>query len=378
MFSTPTHLKSLAVFATLAAGLTGCTEEAEPPAEVIKPIAWTRAVSADLETVRRISGVLKAAERADLSFLVGGRVEGVNVNLGDEVTAGQVLATLDEASFELSARATEGEVHEAKARLVEAEAEFERQKDLNDKGWASVSALDNARRLLNTAQSAVEIAEARLELSKKDLRDTALRAPYDGTIVARRIEPSQQVTAGQVVIEIEGQEGLEVSVMAPENIVGALSNGGVFPARFPAQPTLSLDAQITEIGSQAESANAFPVTLLLQFQSELERSRLRAGMTAEVDFRFASSGRTGYDGKAVKVPPTALMSSEGQGAFVYVFDEGEGVVRRRDVQTEDVSDNDVLLSRGLEPGEIIAVAGVAFLHDGQKVRLLDVGVKTFN
>tara|TARA_A100000171_G_C2139703_1_gene153886 strand:+ start:2233 stop:3393 length:1161 start_codon:yes stop_codon:yes gene_type:complete len=352
----------------------GCSEELPPQNNHPRPIAWIKVSESDLCQVRRLSGILKSAETTKLSFEIGGKILGVHANLGDQVQKGQILAELDERSYQLNSQASKGKVQEAKAQLIDAENEFKRQLKLFKQGWTSKSKFDNARAAFDRAKSSVKIAQAQLDLSQKDLIDTTLRAPYDGRITARKIEPSQQVNAGQTCFEIEGNNGLEISVLVPETLIDFIEKNHPYKAYVPAIQSPSLKASVTEIGSQAEIANAFPVTLLL----EKAPSSLRAGMTAEVDFTFMGRGRTGYTGSVIKVPPTALAAGEKQTTHVFVYDPKTHLVHKRQVQTENINNNEVMISKGLKPGEIIATAGVNYLHEGQKVSLLGTGPRKYN
>ncbi|RVU39740.1 efflux RND transporter periplasmic adaptor subunit [Hwanghaeella grinnelliae] len=354
--------------------LVGCDDAAETVPQVIRPIAWTAVESVDLAQVRRLSGTLKAARTASLSFEVGGKTATVAANLGDVVGKGALLAEIDDAPYQLNLNAARGALQEARAALHEAENSYRRQKQLFDKGWIAQAALDNAIATLDSARSNVNIAQAQFELAERDLTDTRLLAPYDGRITTRSIEPSQQVAAGQPVFEIEGQGGLEVSVMVPETIIQNVHDGQTFEVTFAGRDALTAQARVTEIGPRAQASNAFPITLALAG----DYPSLRSGMSAEVNFTFEGRGRTGYTGKAMKVPITALLPGNDQDALVFVFDPDSGTVSRRSVQTENIIDNEVLISSGLEAGEIIATAGVAFLREGQKVRLFDTGVRQFN
>jgi membrane fusion protein, multidrug efflux system len=361
-------------FAGLLTLIMGCSEEKKivniPP----RPIAWIKVSQADMDQVRRISGVLKAAEKARLSFDVSGKIKTVLVNLGDEVKAGDVLAELDESNYQLNTNASQGQLQEAKAALVDAKNRFNRQKTLFKKGLVAKAGFDNAKAVLDRATSSVKVLVAQLNLSKKNLSDTALLSPYDGKITARFIEPSQRISVGESCFEIEGKQGLEISVMAPETLISFLTKEGSFATTFPALPGVTLKAKITEIGTQAEKANAFPVTLTLLKQA----SGLRSGMSAEVDFTFEGEGRTGYRGLVIKVPPNAIMAGTGQEMYAFVYDAAKGVVNRRLVQGENIRNNELMISSGLKPGDIIATAGVVYLHDGQKVSLLNVGAEKYN
>ncbi len=360
--------------AIIAISIIGCSEKTKVEEPVIRPIAWIKVESAKFEQVRRLSGSLDAVEAANLSFEVNGKVERVLANLGDAVKKGDALAMLDTRSFELVLQGAQAQLQQAKANLTEAENEYKRYDELIKKKLVSQSGFDNARAAYESAQSAVEVAISQLNIARKDLQDTILIAPYDGKISKRQIEPSQQIAAGQTVFEIEGEHGLEVNVLVPENLVQLLPRHKVFPVRFPANRELALNAEISEIGSKAVAANAFPVTLTLEQQDPA----LRAGMTAEVDFTFQGKGRTGYTGETIKVPVTAVAAGADEKSYVFVFDAEKSVVSKREVQTENIINNEVLISSGLNPGEIVAIAGVAFLRDGQQVTLLDDSVQRFN
>ena len=101
-------------------------------------------------------------------------------------------------------------------------------------------------------------------------------------------------------------------------------------------------------------------------------------MTAEVEFIFDGTGRTGFSGQSIVVPLSAINAELNQVTSVFVFDEEKQVVRKRIVQTENVMNNKVYISTGLQEGEIIAVSGVAFLRDGQKTSLLSTTIQRFN
>ncbi|MEM9315574.1 MAG: efflux RND transporter periplasmic adaptor subunit [Pseudomonadota bacterium] len=367
------HMLGLGLSLVLGS-LSGCSTE-DPAFNITpRPIVWTTTQSSDLLQVRRLSGVLDAAERADLSFEVGGKVESVASSLGDEVKQGQVLAVLDGASYALTQQSATSSVQEARALHLEAQNEYRRQSELFGKGWASEAALEDAQARLDTAASAVEVAQARLDLTREDLGDTTLRAPYDGRIVSRLIEPSQAVRAGQTVLQIEGYRGLELSVLVPETMIGKLEQGQRYRAHSPVAPGLTVMAEISEIGSRAANANAFPVTLRLLEPHE----PLRAGMTAEVDFRFQDRSPAGEEGTPIRIPLTAVLPGADQKSYAFVYLAPSGVVRKREVHVANVVGNELVITKGLAPGEVIATVGVEYLHDGQAVRLMGVGVEQFN
>jgi RND family efflux transporter MFP subunit len=354
--------------------LISCSEPKITSEKPIRPIAWTKVTESNLQQLRTLSGIVASVESTSLSFEVTGKVQSVDVRLGDTVQKDQLLAQLNHRSFELSSRSAQAQLDNANSTLVEAQNGFTRYNQLIKQGLVSQSGFDNAKANYESSQSAVEVAQAQLDIAKKNLQDSTLIAPYNGIITKRLIEPSQQVSAGQAAFEIEGKHGLEVNVMVPETLIRRLKNNTIIPVRFPVLTQTTMSGRIAEIGTRAESANAFPVTVVIQEDNPL----LRAGMTAEVDFSFEGEGKTGYQGITISVPFSALRAGVDQKSYVFVYDPEKEVVNRRQVQSENVLNNMAFISSGLKNGEIIAIAGVAFLRDGQQVTLLDETIQRFN
>lgn len=352
----------------------GCSEPKAKFEETIRPIAWQAVTQTSLDQVRRLSGTVYPIEATDLSFEVNGKVDWVKVKLGDSVQRGDALAQLDQRNFTLSVQSSQANLQQAKASLVEAENEYKRYTELLEQGLVSRSGFDNAKATFESTSSAVSIAKTQLDISQKNLDDTLLVAPYNGMITKRMIEPSMQIASGQSTFEIAGEDGLEIQVMVPENLIDNLSKGKDISIDFPAIIGVKALGSVTEIGSRAEAANAFPVTVVIN----TDIAGLRAGMTAEVDFTFEGVGRTGYTGKIFRVPVSALSAQKLQKAAVFVYNPTTKLLEKRLVQTESIIGNQVLISSGLTEGEIIATAGVSFLRDGQNVRLLDKNIRRFN
>lgn len=362
------------LFSVITVVLAGCSEPKATFKESIRPIAWQQVSKSSFDQVRRLSGTVQPVEATDLSFQVGGKVAEVMVKLGDEVKQGQPLAKLDQRTFHLSKQSAQASLAQAEASKTEAKNEFERYKELMDKGLVSRSGFDNAKAAFESTTSNVDVAKAQLDIASKDLQDTLLLAPYDGKITKRIVEPSMQMSPGSPAFQIEGIDGLEVQVMVPETLIRDLSQGMTLAIHYPALIGVEGKGVVTEIGSRAQTANAFPVAVVIDSPA----ADLRAGMTAEVDFTFKGVGRTGFSGDSIKVPVEALLAGNGQTSYVFVYDEEAKVVRKRQVQTENLLNNEVFISEGLNEGDIIATAGVNYLRDGQTVTLLDEHLQRFN
>ncbi len=368
-------LRALTAWGALLATLAGCGEEA-PPAELPpRAIQWMSVSGALAGQQRVISGIVTAISDTRLAFEVGGTVQSVEVSLGQAVDEGQVLARLDPEPFELAVRDAEATLAEARALREAAQADFERATRLYEERVASRQRLDRATALRDSRNGQVEAAEARLELARRDLRRSVLKAPFGGTISVREIDPAMKVTSGQTVFEMDSEEsGLRVEVQMPETLITRVRQGDDVQVSFPSVGDASSDAGgrrfpavISEVGTRAGAGNAFPVRADL-----LDRPPgLRPGMTAEVTFSIKpdAAGLAGFEGFMI---PIAAAFPEADDRFsVFVFDREASTLSKRAIRTGGVRDNEIAVLEGLEEGDIIATAGVPFLRDGQQVTLLD-------
>jgi RND family efflux transporter MFP subunit len=331
----------------------------------------TSAVPADQ---RVISGIVTAVSDTRLAFEVGGTVETVEVNLGDSVERDQVLARLDPEPFELAVRDAEAELDQSRARQQSAVADYERTKELFEANVASRQELDRDTARRDSTNSNVEAARARLALAQRDLRRSVLRAPFQGSISVRSIDPAMKVASGETAFEMDSDEtGLRIEVQMPETLITRVRQGTTVQVTFPSVGRSAPDAGpepfeavVTEVGTRAGAGNAFPVRADLQTTPP----GLRPGMTAEVRFSLPRQGGEPTDAEGFLIPFSAVRPEPGGRFSVFVYDEATSTVNNRPIRTVGVRDNDVAVEGGLEKGEIIATAGVSFLRDGQVVRLM--------
>jgi RND family efflux transporter MFP subunit len=367
-------LLALAASGLLIAALAACGEEAPPPELPPRAIRWQR-VSASLAADRRvISGIVTAISDTRLAFEVGGTVQSVEVNLGDHVEQDQILARLDPEPFELVVRDAEAALAEARALRAAARAEYERTARMYAARVASRQTLEQITAQRDSRDSQYQAAEARLELVRRDLRRSVLRAPFRGSISARAVDPAMKVATGETAFEVDSEEsGLRVEVQMPETLITRVRQGDAVEVGFPSKEAgfevgdRRFEAVVSEVGTRAGVANAFPVRADLRDPP----AGLRPGMTAEVTFSLPrdAAGLAGFEG--FMIPIAAALAEPDDSFSVFVYDGETSTVRKRPVRTGGVGDNVIAVLEGLEEGDVIATAGVTFLREGQQVTLLD-------
>lgn len=350
----------------------GCREP-ETTAELPpRAIRWMRVSTAVPAEQRVISGIVTAVDDTRLAFEVGGTVLEVAVNLGDRVDRDQVLARLDPEPFQLAVADAEAALSESVAQQQAAHANFERTQALFDAAVASEQELDRDIARRDSTASRVEANKARLDLARRDLRRSVLRAPFAGSISVREIDIAMELASGQTAFEMDSEEsGLRVEVQMPETLIGRIERGMHASVSFPslgrdiAASDAGHDVIVTEVGTRAGTGNAFPV------RADLVETppRIRPGMTAELTLALPrlETERLGIEG--FLVPFAAVRPEEDERFSAFVYDEATSTVHRTPIVSGGVRDNEVAVLSGLEEGDIIATAGVSFLRDGQAVRL---------
>ena len=351
----------------------GCGEVQAPVETTVRPVKTITIDSRASGTVRSFSGAIVASEISSLAFRVGGTVQTVDVDLGQTVRRGQVLATMDRTPFQLRVQQALAEVRNAQAARVETRDRRARTRRLFEAGAASRADIDRVVAEDEAAAGALAATRAALDLARRDLEDTVLEAPFDGLVAEKQVEAFEEVASGHTAFVLHTSGAVEIEVLLPEALIHEVHVGEPVSVQLTsvAPGGDRFEGRVKEIGSAALQTNAFPVTVAL----ESDDQRLRPGLSAEATFTFRAG-----DGESWLVPVNAFLPKPGDDQrahiserelTVFIVDPETETVSRRTVKPLGLRGNDLLVSEGLAEGERVVVAGVSFLHDGQKVRLVE-------
>lgn len=181
------------------------------------------------------------------------------VELGSRVDAGQIVAQLDTQVGEADLRAREAALEAAKASLVEAEGEFERQVRLRRSNVATAQALDAAKRQRDEALALVAENEARITRARKEVDDLTLRAPRPGLIDQLPFDEGERVPAGGVVAVVLADDAPWVRVWLPARAASKVVLGR--PARVRIEGLdEDLDGTVSYVAHQSEFTPHFALT----------------------------------------------------------------------------------------------------------------------
>ena len=408
--------------AVLTVLVTSCgKEEDQTTKEVVRPVkTMTITPSGDVST-RTYPGRVRASQRVDLAFQVSGPLIKLTVEEGQQVKKGQLLARIDPRDFETDlakinsdigrARANleamqvgarpedikilEAEIEAAKARLLNAEHQYKRYRDLYIRKQVSKadfdlhkSERDIAKANLNTTiqnlekgkagarkedieamQATIRGLEAKRKRSQDALDDTYLQAPFSGVIAKRYVENFEEVKAKQSIVSLDDISHVEILVDVPEIVVATIKGqrSMVALAEFAAAPGKQYPLSLKEFSTRADPrTQTYQVTLQMR---QPEGINILPGMTASVvQHRPKEEEDTGH----FVIPAIAVFADEAGNSHVWVVDRDTMTVHRRKVTTGELTGTDsIQILDGLQSGEMIAISGVSRLREGMKVRHLE-------
>jgi RND family efflux transporter MFP subunit len=341
-----------------AAAVAGCDKPPPPEAQPRPVRTVTVGQRAEGELVS-LTGHVRARVEANLAFRISGRVIQRLVDVGDVVQAGQVVARLDPQDQQNALRTAQAKLAAAEATQTQTRLAFGRQQELLKDGWTPRARFDDAQQAYLAAQAEVAAAQAMLKQAQDLLSYTTLTADVPGVITAKGAEPGEVVQPGQMIVQLAKQGGRDAVFDAPEQLVRTGPRDPVVQIALSEDPRITATGRIREVSPQADATTrTFQVKVGIIDPPEA----MRLGSTVTGRGRLAAP-------PGMEVPASALTETNGRAA-VWVFDPKSQTVALRNVEVGRYDPSGVVVSQGLEAGDIVVTAGVQVLHPGQKVRLL--------
>ena len=349
----------LILLVPLAAMLAGCAGEAKVAQEIVRPVKVAMVGAAGSGRTLTYSGVVRPRIESAIGFRVGGKIVQRLVNVGDRVEVGEVIARLDENDLQLAENSAKAAVASARSRRDVARDNFERGKALLPQAVISQQVQDTRRNELDAAASALDSAEAQLRLATNSVEYATLKADKAGIVTSVMGEPGQVVSAGQIIITLAQAGETEIAVAVPEQDSGHLAIGQPAKITLWAGPRVSTLGRIREIAGQADPASR---TYAIRISIPQPPPIMRLGMTATVTLRIDD------EAAALVVPVAALTESDGS-SVVFVVEPANKTVRKTPITVAGTAEDGVRITSGLNPGDLVVIAGAQFLRDGMRVRL---------
>lgn len=380
----------------LAIGLAGCgdapPEKASAPAPTAVAVSTVPASAENWPSIYEATGTVRARTSAVISARIMGYVREVNVQAGDRVREGQLLANIDARDLDVNARRADaardevrtampeadGALASAKANFDLAQATFLRMRELFDKKSISNQEFDEASARLKASQAAYDMAKARrtqldskLAQADQEVRSTEVtrsyaevHSPFAGVVISKSVEPGNLAMPGAALFTIEREGAYRLEAAVEESKLATIRVGHAAAVTLDglarsqddrSKDNRPIDARISEIVPAVDAASrAYTVKIDLP-----PLSGLRSGMFGRAAFPLEPRA-------LVSIPVTALVE-RGQLQSVMVADQG--IARVRLITTGEMRNARIEVLSGLAAGEMVIVPIPPGLLDGARVEV---------
>ena len=334
--------------------LSACSREATPTAQLDPPVRVTSAGSAGAIDAVAATGLVRVSVEAPLSFKTAGIIAEMRVEAGQQVSAGQILASL--MMTDLDAQRTQ-----AQEQVAKTERDLARTESLRAKGMISQQAEQDVR-----AQR--EIARAALTAANFNHQQAVLTAPSAGLILDKRADARETVAAGQpVVVFGRLDKGWVVRAGLPAKEVVKINPGDKVKVRLDTAVagTAPLEGTVKRVAGASD-----PRTGSIEVEVALAptKERLVSGMVARLEFTKAATKLAAVS--QIFLPLSSVLEGNGGRAKVFVLDASKKKVKQVSVRTGRLLGNGIEILEGLPADAMIVSEGAAWLSDGDAVRVL--------
>lgn len=338
------------VFAALAS----CSQ---PPVKEVgpRPVKLTEVTALNV-VAKSFSGVVSPDQFSDLAFKMSGPLISLQVNEGQKVRTGQVVAEIDPQDFKWDFEAK-------KASFQTAEAQLQRAERLLAKQAISKQEYETTKASYSNAQAAFEYAQNTLEQTK-------LRAPFDGFIQQKYVENYQKVQAGQGIVCLINPNKLQIQYTMPETNITYFSTPYSIFVEFDNYKGVRFKAKVKDYVEASPDGSGIPVFLYIDDPAfNLEKYKVAVGFSCRVILNVESQS---FNEGAVLIPLSAMIIGDtGSDKYVFVYNkDNQKVERRKITELELIGKDNVVVSTGLNPGDQVVSAGATRLVDGQQVKVL--------
>jgi len=345
----------------LALGLVACGSEPEnEEAQEQRPRGTT--ITAQKVTVDAVHiteetlGTVRTTAAPTVSAEVAARIVEILVDEGDAVSAGDLLARLDDGDFQLTAQRARAEISRLEALIENQQRQVERNRQLMERSMVSESAVDDAMAELRALEGQLAATRAERSQAERNIERTRIKAPVDGRIESRQADVGGWAALGSPLFQIATDQLLRAQLPFPEYITDRLHTGLTVELISPVARDQQVQGTITEIRPMLGSSTR-SVMVIAEFANP---GGWRSG--ASVNGRVILETRD----EALLVPETSVVLRPA-GTVVYVIEDD--TAQQREIRTGERTNGMIEIIEGIEAGETVAVDGAHFLTDGATVNV---------
>ena len=304
-----------------------------------------------------VSGSLKAVNSAFVKARAAGELQGLRVREGDAVKAGQIIARVDPIEYTARLQQTQRSAEAAKSQIDIAQRQYDNNKALVDQGFISKTALDTSAATLEGARASYASAQAAVDITKKAMDDTVLRAPIGGWISQRLAQPGERVGVDAKVVEIVDLSRMELEASLSAADAASVRVGQTAQLQIEGI-TEPLAATVARINPATTAGNRG----VLVYLSLASRPGLRQGLFAQGSLGTARA-------QVLAVPVTSVRTNK-PAPYVQVIENSAVVHKTVELGARGEADGQTMVAvKGVAEGATVLAATVGLVREGSTVKI---------
>ena len=288
-----------------------------------------------------------------------------NIDQGDWVTKGTVLATVSQDDYQEKLQQAKAQLDRAQANYDRAKLSFDRMSVLYKSGAATVSDYDNANAQMLDTQASIQSSKASIAEAQIALAYCELRAPFDGWIVKRNVDEGQLVGPAT--------NGFTISDVRSVKAVFGVPDTAMEHIRLGSPETVTTDAVAGDFNGHVTSISpsADPKSRVYSVEVSIPNgdNRLKAGMIASITIR-SGSDRQQVDVVSLAAVVRSLTHPNGFAVFIPDGNGDTVRVHTQEVELGGTYGNTIAVERGLKAGDRVVTYGATTIKDGETVRVI--------
>lgn len=334
------------------------SEEAGGAAEI--PVVVEEVKLGTVEEKLSLTGNVEPQSQVTVYSEVNGKVEKLAVDIGDNVTKGDLIAIIEKEKLILQVERLEAALESAEVNLENLEKDYERFKNLLEQNVVSQQRFDSVKTAYESAQAQVKELKASLQLNKIQLADSTISAPISGVIAQKFIEEGDMVNAtSQPVVSIVDMDTVKVMVNVTEKDIANIKIGQSARIKVDAYPSKIFEGKVSNISPVLDLASR---TAPIEVKILNPDHSLKPGMFARVDLVLTSHENI------VVVPRDSILEKNDK---KYVFVVEDGKARQKEVITGLEETEIVQILSGLKKGEFLITEGQNSVEEGAEIKIIE-------
>ncbi len=356
----PTYTFPILLATLLLASCGGDSKEQHPGQNPVAVEVITAGGAADGASFTA-SGRIEAAQQANLGTRSMGYVKQLHVKVGDKVSKGQLLVSLDNADLQAKLAQVEAAITEAEAAFANAGKDYERYQALFADQSATQKELDDMTSRYRMAQARLEAARQMRNEVEAQFAYARIRAPFAGVVTNTFAEAGDLASPGHPLVAVEAPGAFEVKAQIPENEISQVAEGD--PAAVLVKSLgKQLKGTVSELSTSARNTGG-------QYQATIRLEEgdpaLRSGMYATL--RFERKAEAGTADTLLLIPSGALVH-RGQLSGIYTVSQSNTALLRW-LRLGRTYGDQVEVLAGLSPGETYVVSADSKLYNGAPLQI---------